>query len=308
MSPRLAQSIKGKERRHIVFPCSSVVLLRRIISSHFLASSQILSPSATQTNSKILCGNIYQLIALLRKNCIHYIIMTVKRILNFLAVAEQEEKKTKSVNDVLMRTPYYHAKTNNMKIYSPKEIESATGMEKKRRQFWNDKAEQLAQNQKTRNQSKTVLSGLIDVSWTLRKTSMLESDVKKLLDEEKVLFRNDDVAGKKLGTQKKDTISKNVERMSAAHHAVEAIDQEVEEVQEAFQAAQTLVDRRKYSKEYERKKLLLDGAYTELKRAQDALTKSMKAKERDIENRLAERSGYVDVEEDDACPSSLGEI
>ena len=234
--------------------------------------------------------------------------MTVKRILNFLAVAEQEEKKTKSVNDVLMRTPYYHAKTNNMKIYSPKEIESATGMEKKRRQFWNDKAEQLAQNKKTRNQSKTVLSGLIDVSWTLRKTSMLESDVKKLLDEEKVLFRKDDVAGKKLGTQKKDTISKNVERMSAAHHAVEGIDQEVEEVQEAFQAAQTLVDRKKYSKEYERKKLLLDGAYTELKRAQDALTKSMKAKERDIENRLAERSSNVDVEEDDACPSSLGEI
>ena len=234
--------------------------------------------------------------------------MTVKRILNFLAVAEQEEKKTKSVNDVLMRTPYYHAKTNNMKIYSPKEIESATGMEKKRRQFWNDKAEQLAQNKKTRNQSKTVLSGLIDVSWTLRKTSMLESDVKKLLDEEKVLFRKDDVAGKKLGTQKKDTISKNVERMSAAHHAVEGIDQEVEKVQEAFQAAQTLVDRRKYSKEYERKKLLLDGAYTELKRAQDALTKSMKAKERDIENRLAERSSNVDVEEDDACPSSLGEI
>ncbi|CAH3195265.1 unnamed protein product [Porites evermanni] len=223
-------------------------------------------------------------------------------------IAEQEEKKTKSVNDVLMRTPYYHAKTNNMKIYSPKEIESATGMEKKRRQFWNDKAEQLAQNQKTRNQSKTVLSGLIDVSWTLRKTSMLESDVKKLLDEEKVLFRKDDVAGKKLGTQKKDTTSKNVERMSAAHHAVEGIDQEVEEVQEAFQAVQTLVDRRKYSKEYERKKLPLDGAYTELKRAQDALTKSMKAKERDIENRLAERSGNVDVEEDDACPSSLGEI
>ena len=228
--------------------------------------------------------------------------------MNFLAVAVQEEKKTTSVNDVLMQTPYYHAKTNNMKIYSPKEIESATGMEKKRRQFWNDKAEQLAQNKKTRNQSKTVLSGLIDVSWTLRKTSMLESDVKKLLDEEKVLFRKDDVAGKKLGTQKKDTISKNVERMSAAHHAVEGIDQEVEEVQEAFQAAQTLVDRKKYSKEYERKKLLLDGAYTELKRAQDALTKSMKAKERDIENRLAERSSNVDVEEDDACPSSLGEI
>ena len=234
--------------------------------------------------------------------------MTVKRILNFLAVAEQEEKKTKSVNDVLMRTPYYHAKTNNMKIYSPKEIESATGMEKKQRQFGNDKAEQLAQNKKTRNQSKTVLSGLIDVSWTLRKTSMLESHVKKLLDEENVLFRKDDVAGKKLGTQKKDTISKNVERMSAAHHVVEGIDQEVEEVQEAFQAAQTLVKRRKYSKEYERKKLLLDGAYTELKRAQDALTKSMKAKQRDIENRLTEKSGNVDVEDDDAGPSSLGKI
>ena len=70
--------------------------------------------------------------------------MTVKRILNFLAAAKQEERKTKSVNDALMRKPYYHTKTNNMKIYSPKDIDSATGMEKKRRQVWNDKAEQLA--------------------------------------------------------------------------------------------------------------------------------------------------------------------
>lgn len=38
-----------------------------------------------------------------------------------------------------------------------------------------------------------------------------------------------------------------------------------------------------------KEQLLLDGAYTELKRAQDALTKSMKVKRKEIEDRL--RSG-----------------
>ena len=57
-----------------------------------------------------------------------------------------------------------------MKIYTPEEVDSATGMEKKRRQFWNEKADQLAKNKGTGHQSKTAPCGIIDVSWTLHKT------------------------------------------------------------------------------------------------------------------------------------------
>jgi len=50
----------------------------------------------------------------------------------------------------------------------------------------------------------------------------------------------------------------------------------VAEIQKAFKEANALADRKKYTKEYKRKKLLSDGAYTELKCAQDALSKSIK--------------------------------
>ena len=49
--------------------------------------------------------------------------------------------------------------------------------------------DQLAKNKETRDQSKTALCGIIDVSWTLHKTSMLEMDAKKLMEDEKFLFR-----------------------------------------------------------------------------------------------------------------------
>lgn len=181
-----------------------------------------------------------------------------------------------------------------------------TGMEKKRRQFWNEKADQLAKNKETRDQSKTALCGIIDVSWTLRKTSMLEAEAKKLMEDEKVLFRKEDATSRKLGKQKKDTIPKNVDRMSAAHQAVEEHDQKVTGVQTLFKEATTLPDRKKFTKKYEREKLLMDGAYTELKRAQDALSKSIKVKRTEIENRL--KVGTEGEDSEDVAPSTSGEI
>ena len=77
--------------------------------------------------------------------------------------------------------------------------------------------------------------------------------------------------GRKLGTQKKDTILKNMDRMSANHHPVKELDPEMTEIQESFNKAKAVAERKKCTEGYERKKLLLDGAYTELKHAQDAL-------------------------------------
>lgn len=82
-----------------------------------------------------------------------------------------------------MQLPYCHAKAKNLKLYSQEDINSTSGLEKKWCEFWNEKAKQLAKNKKTRQQSKTALTGIIDVSWTLHKTSMLETEAKKILDE-----------------------------------------------------------------------------------------------------------------------------
>lgn len=117
---------------------------------------------------------------------------------------------------------------------------------------------------------------------------MLETEAKKILDDEKVLFRKEDVTSRK-GSQKKETIPNNIERMSAAHEAVEELDKKTTNRRDVFESAKTSSLSKKNTKKYKKEQLLLDGAYTELKHAQDALTKSTKVKRKEIEDRL--RSG-----------------
>ena len=76
-------------------------------------------------------------------------------------------------------------------------------MERKRRRFWNEKAEQLVKSSKTSHCGKTTIAGIIDVAWTLRKTSFIEEEARKLIQDEKELFTKDDIAcGNKLGNKK----------------------------------------------------------------------------------------------------------
>ncbi|KAJ7375631.1 hypothetical protein OS493_039976, partial [Desmophyllum pertusum] len=119
-----------------------------------------------------------------------------KCLLNLLTdIPDRKVEKRKSLSDVLGKGTYQHAKMKNIKIYSEQEIESSKSeLEKKRRIFWNEKAEQLSKSQITSNLSKTTLIGIIDVSWTLRKTALIEGEARKILDDEQLLSSNDDVA------------------------------------------------------------------------------------------------------------------
>jgi len=85
-----------------------------------------------------------------------------------------------------------------------------------------------------------------------------------------------------LGTKKKETLPKNLDRMSAAHLAVESIASEVQECQTKFKAAKKQSQRKLFTDDYKRKKVLLDGAYTELKRAQEATVKSIHVQRQQI--------------------------
>ena len=74
--------------------------------------------------------------------------------------------------------------------------------------------------------------------------------------------------------------------MSAAHLAVESIDSEVHECQAKFKAAKKQSQRKLFTDDYKRKKVLLDGAYTELKRAQEATVKSIDVQRQQINSYL----------------------
>ena len=100
----------------------------------------------------------------------------------------------------------------NLKIYSEEEINTAPSkMERTRRHFWNEKAEQLTTRQETAGQSKSTLIGIIDVAWTLRTTALIDVEARGLKDKENVIVRTYDEPPKsKKGTQREQTISKGV--------------------------------------------------------------------------------------------------
>lgn len=106
--------------------------------------------------------------------------------------------------DVLRDNKYINAKMKNIKIYTEEEIASPKfEMERKRRRFWKEKAERLSKSSKTSHCGKTTIAGIIDISWTLWKTSFIEGEARKLIEDEKELFANDDIeSGRKLGDKK----------------------------------------------------------------------------------------------------------
>ena len=200
----------------------------------------------------------------------------------------QSSGTQKTITEALMRANKYHNATlKKLKIYTDEEINAANSeMERKRRRFWNNKAEQVATSKKTANLKKTTQMGIIDVAWTLRKTAFIETDARKTLDEEKVLFRRCENEKVTKAVQKKETIPKNLDRMAAAHAAVEKADEELNDCRMNFEKARTEKERQAARQEFEVKQILMDGAYTELKKAQDATTKSVKAKRKELDQKL----------------------
>ena len=190
----------------------------------------------------------------------------------------------------------------NIKIYTEEEIANPKSeMERKRRRFWNEKAEQLVKSCKTSHCGKTTIAGIIDVAWTLRKTSFIEGGARKLMEDEKELFAKDEIeSGRKLGQQKSDTIAKNLDRMAAAHLAVERHDGDIEKCQKEFKKGKSLQEKNASTVKYKRQKALIDGAYTELKRAQEATLKSIKIKRQQLEIRLSARTNDSEAEPEEA--------
>lgn len=221
--------------------------------------------------------------------------------------SQHREVKATLFTDVLGKNQFTNAKMKNLKIYSEQEINgSPSQLEKKRRRFWNEKAEQLATSAKTSKCNNTTISGIIHVSWTLRKTSLIEEDAKKLLRDEKTIFENEDLTTtSRLGQPKKETLANNLDRMTAAHLVVEAIDAEIQECQTNFSGAKTHSERDALNKEYKRKKIIMDGAFTELKRAQEATVKSMKVKRQQIDSCLKSINREEDSEQSGVEPSSI---
>lgn len=185
---------------------------------------------------------------------------------------------------------YRHARQKGLKIYEKKEIEAAkSDLERMRRLFWNEKCEQLSTRSETANQEKYAIIGIIDVARTLRKTTLLEEESRKLTMDEQELFGADEcllstsLPGR--GKQKASTIPHNIDRMNIISENFLQVDREMTNCKKKLQHADA-IEKKKLHERLKQLKIRLDGSYTELKRAQDALSKALKHKRDTLNLRL----------------------
>ena len=94
---------------------------------------------------------------------------------------DQNETRESIVTSKLMRDPFHHPRMRRLKICKEEEITDT-------------KAEQLGTHPSTANLAKSAIHGIIDVAWTLRKTSFIEDDARKLESDKKDLFYDEDSA------------------------------------------------------------------------------------------------------------------
>ena len=74
--------------------------------------------------------------------------------------------------------------------------------------------------------------------------------------------------------------------MAAAHAAVEKADKELNDYRMNFEKARTEKERQAARQEFEVRQTFMDGAFTELKKTQDATIKSVKAKRKELDQKL----------------------
>ena len=79
---------------------------------------------------------------------------------------------------------YQHAAERKVKIFSSKEIGEAQGLEKIRRKFWNERAEELCQDRTLKKWKATAIHGVIDTAWVLKKTVVLVVEANNTQDRE----------------------------------------------------------------------------------------------------------------------------
>ena len=118
---------------------------------------------------------------------------------------------------------YPNAASRKVKIYSRTEVSKAQGLEKIRRNFWNNKAEELCQDKVLSKWKATAINGVIDTAWTLTKTAVLVTEANNLRDEE--LQAEPVSTPKPRKRQKVATVDENVKRTLNTHRQLLKINQ-----------------------------------------------------------------------------------
>lgn len=195
--------------------------------------------------------------------------------------------------------PYSAARARKVKIYSQKEIEGSTGLTQVYRKFWNGKAEEICANQSLTSLKAGEIQVAINVAWILQKTSHLRREVEEITAEVGQPCSN--AVAKKLQMSAK-TIAKKTRRVEKAHESLDNTQQELTDARfELFQAPNSC-QRKKINEKVDNLENVLGVNLTELRKAEDALRKSIENK-RKIVSDLEAEAGELEQEGERELPS-----
>ena len=159
------------------------------------------------------------------------------------------------------------------KLYSKAMVDSVTGTEKTRRDFFNMKFEKLCSNRTISRWPKSAITGAVHVAWRLYKTGILYSQAQSTI-------RETEHANVK---QKRDTILANVDRMLQAHKEVMLLNDALIFIKSDARVPEKLTKAEEYEKQ-------MTGRVTHLKNAQEALRKAIEVRQKQANVKVEERS------------------
>ena len=174
-------------------------------------------------------------------------------------------KQPNTPTSMFLRSPSSW-EVRGVKIYTSQEIESAKGMEKQRRIFWNDMAKKLCKETKNSKQAIAQIS-----RGEKEQTGLLITKSKDLLDAAKEMEKTN-------SKMKPSTIAKNIQRIRDSQKELERIDAEMKEALEQSPQGDG-INKRKRELERAKKYHLSD-----IKKGQDTMRKNLNLKLSEVKN------------------------
>lgn len=167
-------------------------------------------------------------------------------------------------------------------VFREDEIEEAKGMEKKRKTFWNKKAEEICKDVSFDGCKTDEIDKLLHEKWKLHKASLLEEEDREVTGKiDEILTKCADITSKLSSSRKikSETIARNLKRIADAKKAVENSRQGLNELLSQGSKQEKIKD----------KKLLHRVHYKELQKAEDAFRQSLEIKKKFL-SELIEKS------------------
>lgn len=112
---------------------------------------------------------------------------------------------------------YSFARARKVEIFTKREIESSTGLQKIYRRFWNEKAEEICSESNLKSFKPGKVQGAINNAWSIKKTRHIREEIDSLKEEVSHTLSN---AILKKVTASNKTTEKNNNRVESAQQAL----------------------------------------------------------------------------------------